>query len=90
MNEFGDVVIGATGTSTTEFASSYALVRRAGSGVFDPLQLRAGVANYVNLDSLNRNRWGDYSATDPSIPPTPASSGQPKSTSAVRTPGRRK
>jgi hypothetical protein len=72
VNEFGDVVIGATGTSTTEFASSYALVRRAGSGVFDPLQLRAGVANYVNLDSLNRNRWGDYSATtvdpaDPSI-----------------------
>ncbi|MEX2172376.1 MAG: hypothetical protein WD851_23855 [Pirellulales bacterium] len=73
VNDFGDVVVGVTGTSTTEFASSYALVRRAGSGVFEPpLLLRAGVDNYVKLDSMNRNRWGDYSATtvdpaDPSI-----------------------
>jgi hypothetical protein len=70
VNDFGDVVIGVTGTSVAEFASSYALVRRAGSGVFTPQLLRAGVDNYVRLDSLNRNRWGDYSATtvDPADP----------------------
>jgi hypothetical protein len=73
VNDFGDVVIGVTETSATEFASSYALVRRAGSGLFEPpLLLAPGVDNYVRLDSLNRNRWGDYSATtidpaDPSI-----------------------
>jgi hypothetical protein len=38
--------------------------------VFDKLLLRAGVDNYVRLDSLGRNRWGDYSATtiDPADP----------------------
>jgi hypothetical protein len=73
VNDFGDVVIGVTGTSSNEFASSYALVRRAGAAVFEPpLLLAPGVDNYVRLDSQNRNRWGDYSATtvdpaDPSI-----------------------
>jgi hypothetical protein len=73
VNEFGDFVIGVTGTSTTEFASSYALVRRSGSGVFEPpLLLRAGVDNFVRFDTNvpPRNRWGDYSATtvDPADP----------------------
>jgi hypothetical protein len=32
--------------------------------------LKAGVANYVRLDTSNRNRWGDYAgvAADPSNP----------------------
>ncbi|TWT48995.1 hypothetical protein [Botrimarina hoheduenensis] len=75
VNEFGDVVIGVTGTSATEFASSYAMVGRTVGGLttFDqPMLLRAGVDDYLRLDSLNRNRWGDYSSTtvdpaDPSI-----------------------
>lgn len=75
VNEFGDVVIGVTGTSTTEFASSYALVGKTVAGVTTfnaPMLLKAGVDSYVRLDSLGRNRWGDYSATtvdpaDPSI-----------------------
>ncbi|MCA9238508.1 MAG: hypothetical protein KDA44_23715 [Planctomycetales bacterium] len=73
VNGFGDVVIGVTGTSSSEYASSYALVRPAGAGLFEPPRLlRAGVDNYEQLDSLSRNRWGDYSATtvdpaDPSI-----------------------
>jgi hypothetical protein len=71
VNEAGDVVIGVTGTSDTEFASSYALVRRAGSPTFEPPRLlAAGASTYVRLDSQNRNRWGDYSATtvDPADP----------------------
>ena len=73
VNEFGDVVIGATGTSTTEFASAYAFVGKLNAGItsFNTLTLlRAGVDGYEVLDSQNRNRWGDYSATtvDPADP----------------------
>ena len=75
VNELGDVVIGMTGSSASEFASSYAMVGKVIGAVttFDPpMLLKAGVDNYVRLDSINRNRWGDYSATtvdpaDPSI-----------------------
>ncbi len=74
VNDFGDVVIGVTGTSTTEFASSYALVGKTvgGTTTFNsPLLLQAGVSDYERLVS-GSNRWGDYSATtidpaDPSI-----------------------
>ncbi len=73
VNEFGDVVIGVTGTSTSEFPSSYAMVGKTSGGVttFDaPMLLRAGVADFLQLDSQNRNRWGDYSSTtvDPADP----------------------
>ena len=73
VNDFGDVVIGATGTSTTEFASSYAIVGRTTAGITtfnQPLLLKAGVSDYERLDSNNKNRWGDYSATtvDPADP----------------------
>ncbi|MEX2308081.1 MAG: hypothetical protein WD738_10840 [Pirellulales bacterium] len=75
VNEFGDVVIGFSASSATEFASSYAMVGKVAglTTTFDPpMLLKAGVDNYVRLDSLGRNRWGDYSATtvdpaDPSI-----------------------
>jgi hypothetical protein len=73
VNDFGDVVIGVTGTSTTEFASSYAVVGKMGGGITTfnpPMLLQAGVSDYERLDALNRNRWGDYSATtvDPADP----------------------
>ncbi len=73
VNEFGDVVIGVTGTSTTEFASSYAMVGNSSSGITNfapPILLKAGVSDYEVLDSQNRNRWGDYSSTtvDPADP----------------------
>lgn len=77
VNDYGEVVIGVTGTSTTEYASSYAIVGDAsvgGSVQFNspPMLLKAGVDSYVQTDSQGRNRWGDYSATtvdpaDPSI-----------------------
>jgi hypothetical protein len=74
VNDFGDVVIGITGTSTTEFASSYAMVGKTTAGGITnfgaPILLKAGVSDYINLDALNRNRWGDYSSTtvDPADP----------------------
>jgi hypothetical protein len=73
VNQFGDVVIGVTGTSTTEFASSYAIVGKNPGGITSfasPILLRAGTADYLQLDSQNRNRWGDYSSTtvDPADP----------------------
>ena len=74
VNEFGDLVIGVTGTSTGEFASGYAMVGKKTAGGltnFDPpILLQAGVSDYLQLDALNRNRWGDYSATtvDPADP----------------------
>jgi hypothetical protein len=75
VNELGDVVIGITGSSASEFASSYAMVGKVSGGTttFDPpMLLKAGIDTYVRLDSSGRNRWGDYSATtvdpaDPSI-----------------------
>lgn len=75
VNEFGEIVIGFTGTSETEFPSAYAVVGDTdglGDITFgDLILLKAGVAEY-DTDSNGRNRWGDYSATvvDPSDPNT--------------------
>ncbi|QDU90953.1 hypothetical protein Pla175_43670 [Pirellulimonas nuda] len=69
----GEVVIGVTGTSTSEFAGSYAIVGKTAAGVTTfnpPMLLRAGLDNYVRLSGAGQNRWGDYSATtlDPADP----------------------
>lgn len=75
-NELGDIVVGFSGSSETQFASAYAAVGEtdaAGNVSFDdPILLQAGVADYERLDNSGRNRWGDYSATvlDPSDPLT--------------------
>jgi hypothetical protein len=65
-NEFGDIVIGATGSSETVFASAFAVVgdtNEMGDVEFgELLLLQSGVAEYELLSS-GRNRWGDYSAT---------------------------
>jgi len=73
VNDFGDVVIGFSGSSETQFVSSYAAVGKTENGVTtfaDPTLLKAGVASYERFDSRGRNRWGDYSATviDPTDP----------------------
>jgi len=73
VNKRGDVVIGFTGTSTSQFASAYAVAGTTVNGrtVFgDPLLLRQGVSSYELTFGTGRNRWGDYSATtvDPSHP----------------------
>jgi hypothetical protein len=71
-NAFGDVVIGFTGSSEVEFASSYAVVGAKEGGVTTfglPMLLMAGVAEY-EVGTGPTNRWGGYSATalDPSDP----------------------
>ena len=57
-NEFGSVLY--TGRRSTDPPGTL-----QGSAI-----LKAGVANYVRLDTSNRNRWGDYAgvAADPSNP----------------------
>jgi hypothetical protein len=73
VNDTGDVVIGMSGSSPTQPASSYAVVGETDGGVTtfgSPLLLKAGVDDYEVFDTSSRNRWGDYSATvvDPSDP----------------------
>ncbi|XWK91142.1 MAG: hypothetical protein U7127_14155 [Phormidium sp.] len=66
VNDFGDVVIGFSGSGESQFASSYAVRGQTVSNVttFDtPQLLKAGVASYLRTDGIGRNRWGDYSAT---------------------------
>ncbi len=75
VNEFNDVVIGFSGSSESQFVSSYAVLGETLSGLttfHEPLLLKAGVDDYQRLDSFGRNRWGDYSATmvDPTDPLT--------------------
>lgn len=73
VNDFGNVVIGFSGSSESQFVSSYAVVGETidGATTFSsPLLLKAGVADYEVLDNNGRNRWGDYSSTvvDPTDP----------------------
>lgn len=71
VNEHGHVVIGCSGSSETQFVSSYAIVGETQGGVTtfgEPILLQAGHADYFVDYGTGRNRWGDYSATlvDPS------------------------
>jgi len=73
VNDFGDIVIGMSGSGASQFPSAYAVLGRhaAGSTSFeDPILLQAGQSDYQRLGSDGRNRWGDYSATvlDPANP----------------------
>jgi hypothetical protein len=75
VNHFGQVVIGISGSSETDFAGAYAAVGETLGGVTSfgaPLLLQAGLADFEQIDPEFswRNRWGDYSATvvDPSDP----------------------
>lgn len=65
-NAFGDVVIGFSGTSPDQFASSYAVLGQTVAGVTTfgaPQLLKEGVSDYQQTGGGSRNRWGDYSAT---------------------------
>lgn len=66
INEFGEIVIGMSGSSEAQYASSYAALGRTAGGVTDfdaPILLEAGLADYQRLGGDGRNRFGDYSAT---------------------------
>ncbi|MFQ5731590.1 MAG: beta strand repeat-containing protein, partial [Planctomycetaceae bacterium] len=66
VNPTGDVVIGFSGSSDTQFISTYAASGSTSGGTTTfgaPKLLKQGSASYVNLDGIGRNRWGDYSAT---------------------------
>lgn len=70
----GDVVIGFSSSNNEDrFNSAYAVVGRfdgVSTQFGPPVLLRAGVSDFVRLDTGGRNRWGDYSATtlDPTDP----------------------
>ena len=66
VNDAGDVVIGFSGSSESQFVSAYAVVGATDAGVTtfgNPMLLRAGVDDYETIDGVGRNRWGDYTAT---------------------------
>ncbi|MBC7856563.1 MAG: hypothetical protein IAF94_24300 [Pirellulaceae bacterium] len=66
VNAFGDVLIGASGSSATEFVSTFAFIGVTAGDVTtfgSEILLKAGVDDYERLDGSGRNRWGDYSAT---------------------------
>ena len=73
VNDLGDVVIGFSGGDPNTFMSTYFVAGQTVDGIttFGSITLSmAGVADYERLDSIGRNRWGDYSATvlDPNDP----------------------
>ena len=60
------MVIDFSGSSAGQPVSAYAAVGKTEAGVTTfapPVLLRAGTDDFVRLDTLGRNRWGDYSAT---------------------------
>lgn len=73
VNASGDVVIGYSGSSDSEYASSFASVGKyngASTTFATPTLLKAGVGNYNITFGGPSNRWGDYSQTtiDPNDP----------------------
>jgi len=66
VNLRGDAVMGFSGSSAAEFAAGYYTGRLAQDPPGEmgiPALLKAGVAAQNNIDSVGRNRWGDYSLT---------------------------
>jgi hypothetical protein len=67
----GNVFLCCARCSPTEFASAWFTGRKANDSpglMQNAALLKAGVANYVKLDTAGDNRWGDYTgiASDPS------------------------
>jgi hypothetical protein len=66
VNKQGYLVMGFTGSSITQYASSYATAREATdpAGKLGPVALlKAGEGSYTITFGSGRNRWGDYSFT---------------------------
>ena len=73
LNDFGNVLIGFSGSGASQFVSAYAVEGRTAGGVTtfgEPVLLKAGLSDYQVTFGSGRNRWGDYSATtlDPTNP----------------------
>lgn len=66
VNSNGDVGIGFSGSSSSEYAGAYYTARRS-SDTANTMQsvavLKAGLAPYFKTFDGTENRWGDYSAT---------------------------
>lgn len=66
VNQFGNLLMGFSGSNSSQFAAAYYSGRRAGDppGEMAPATLlRAGAGSYSVIDDVGRNRWGDYSYT---------------------------
>jgi len=66
INDNGDIVVGFTGSSDSEFASAYAEVGKfnGSTTIFgSPMLLAVGTGNYNVTFGGAENRWGDYSKT---------------------------
>jgi hypothetical protein len=66
VNANGDVAIGMSGSSATEFVGGYYTARRFADpgGTMQPASLlKAGEQSYFKTLGGTQNRWGDYSAT---------------------------
>jgi len=66
INANGDVAIGMSGSSATEFVGGYYTARRFADpgGTMQPVSLlNAGEQSYFKTLGGTENRWGDYSAT---------------------------
>ena len=66
VNGQGHAAMGFSGSSSTEYVGSYFTGRLSGeaAGTMGSIvQIKAGQASYLQLDSSSRNRWGDYSYT---------------------------
>jgi T5SS/PEP-CTERM-associated repeat protein len=71
VNTSGDVVIGFSGSNSSTFASTYAVVGSSAGGVpGGTLTFGAPVQTKAGVDFYDGDRWGDYSATtvDPADP----------------------
>jgi len=70
-NAAGDVVMGFSGSKSSQYCGAYYTGRLAGDPagqMATPVQYKAGTGAINHLDGYGRNRWGDYSHTslDPS------------------------
>ncbi len=66
VNELGDLVIGFSGSSSTQAVACYAAAGLTSGGattLFAPVRIQNGFNDYEIIDGSGRNRWGDYSAT---------------------------
>ncbi|MCL5966618.1 MAG: hypothetical protein M1550_05365, partial [Deltaproteobacteria bacterium] len=64
VNMNGDIAIGFSGSSPTDYAGAYYTVLTSPTWAAQPVTLlKSGVASYYKTLSGTVNRWGDYSAT---------------------------
>ena len=66
VNINGDVVMGFSGSKSSQFASAYYTGRAStdpAGQMAPPAVLKAGLASHNLIDGAGRNRWGDYSHT---------------------------